>query len=85
MNIHAQRSAAIMRGLKFERVRRVHSVLTHEWQSIPQIIQNMLETEGECVSTTTIKKYVWQGDFEALNLPVEAEQNPWQLRIKNET
>jgi hypothetical protein len=82
MNIHAQRSAAHHQGLKFQRVRRVYSVLTHEWQSIPQIIKNMLESEGEAVSATTIKKYVWDGDFETLSLPVEAEQNPWQLRIK---
>jgi len=82
MDIHAQRSAAIMRGRKFQRVRRVCGVLTHEWQSLPEIIKNMLESEGEAVSTTTIKNYVWDGDFEALNLPVEAEQNPWQLRIK---
>jgi hypothetical protein len=82
MDIYAQRSAAIMRGRKFQRVKIVYSVLTHEWQSIPQIIKNMLESEGEAVSATTIKKYVWDSDFEALNLPVEAEQNPWQLRIK---
>jgi hypothetical protein len=85
MDIHAQRSAAIMRELKFKRVRRVYSVLTHEWQSIPQIIQNMLETEGECVSTTTIKKYVWQGDFDTLNLPIEVDQEHWQLRLSDET
>ena len=82
MDIYAQRSAAIMRGRKFERVKIVYSVLTHEWQSIPQIIQNMLETEGECVSLTTIKKYVWQGDFDTLNLPIEVDQTRWQLRIK---
>ena len=82
MNIYAQRSAAHFRGLKFERVRRVYSVLTHEWQSIPQIIQNMLETEGECVSLSTIKKYVWQGDFDTLNLPIEVDQEHWRLRVK---
>lgn len=82
MNIHSQRSGAIMRGRKFERVRRVYSVLTHEWQSIAEIIKNMLESEGECVSTTTIKKYVWDGDFEQLNLSVEADQKYWRLRIK---
>ena len=82
MNIHTQRTAAHFRGLKFQRVRRVYSVLTHEWQSLPQIIQNMLETEGESISTTTIKKYVWQGDFDTLNLPIEADQKHWRLRIK---
>ena len=82
MNIHTQRTAAHFRGLKFQRVRRLYSVLTHEWQSIPQIIQNMLETEGESISTTTIKKYVWQGDFDTLNLPIEVDQKHWRLRIK---
>ena len=83
MDIHAQRSGAHQRGLKFQRVRRVYSVLTDEWQSIPKIIQNLLESEGQGVSTTTIKKYVWDGDFEALELSVEADQKNWLLRVKS--
>jgi len=82
MNIHAQRSAAHHRGLKFQRVRRVYDVLSYEWQSIPEIIESLLADQGIRLSATTIKHYVWQGDFDTLNLPVEAEQNPWQLRIK---
>ena len=83
MDIHAQRSGAHQRGLKFQRVRRVYSVLTTEWQSIPEIIQNLLANENFSISSTSIKKYVWDGDFEALGLSVEADQKNWLLRIKS--
>jgi hypothetical protein len=83
MSIHAQRSAAHFRGLKFQRVRRVYSVLTDEWQSIPEIIENLLANENFSISSTSIKKYVWDNDFEALELSVEADQKNWRLRVKS--
>jgi len=82
MNIHAQRSAAHHRGLKFQRVRRVYDVLSYEWKSIPEIIESLLADQGIRLSATTIKKYVWQGDFDKLNLAIEVDQKHWQLRAK---
>jgi hypothetical protein len=82
MDIHAQRSGAHQRGLKFQRVRRVYSVLTDEWQSIPEIIEN-LANEDFSISSVSIKKYVWDVDFEALGLSVEADQKNWLLRVKS--
>jgi hypothetical protein len=57
-------------------------VLTDEWQSIPEIIENLLANENFSISSITIKKYVWDGDFEALGLSVEADQKNWLLRVK---
>jgi hypothetical protein len=57
-------------------------VLTDEWQSVPEIIKN-LANEDFSISSTSIKKYVWDGDFEALGLSVEADQKNWLLRVKS--